>query len=78
MEKYSVNVYSECPFDKVSQRRITMCYVIPGDNIPLQYHTLCHSYHDGYPACQKCIAFFSSYIHKHGLPEERQVITPKL
>lgn len=78
MQTYRVDVYSECAFDKLSQCRVTMCYAISDDGKPFQYHTVCHSYHDGYKSCQKCILCLSLYIDKYGIPKERQVITPDM
>lgn len=78
MEKHRVNVYSECPYDKVSQCRITLHYATFENEPPFQFHYSCQAYHDGNPTCQKCIAFFSCYIDKYGIPEERQVIIPEI
>lgn len=78
MQKHTVDIYSECPFDKVSQRRVTLSYAMLDNNQPFQIAAVCHSYHDGYTTCQKCIAFFSLYVDKYGVPKERQAVTPEL
>lgn len=78
MEKCNIDVYSECPFDKVSMCRITLGYALFEKDPPLQYNYICHSYHSGNRICQKCIAFWATYIYKYGIPEKGQLIKPKL
>lgn len=78
METHNVNVYSECPFDKLSQCRVTLRYVTFDDKDPFQLGAVCHSYHDGYSTCQKCILFFSFYVHRNGIPKEGEVVTPQI
>lgn len=78
MEKHKVDIYSECPFDNLSLCRVTLYYALFENEPPFQFHYACHSYHDGVRTCQKCVAFFSRYIDKYGIPEDRQVIVPEI
>ena len=78
LDSYRITVISECPYDKLSQKLMTIQYFYSSKGNPIGYNAVCQKHHEGSTVCHKCIFYFTKYITRHGVPQDHEIITPDL
>ena len=69
-----VTISTDCPITKLGPVSITIRYALNKHGVAVGHADRCCNSKDGVITCQKCLAYFSSYVSYYPLPKNGDFI----